>query len=426
MNEVVSADTFTLPELAKRINEEHALAEQDAQACLAHAQSSLLHAKNAGDALILAKVQVGHGKFLAWIEANCTFSSRQAQRYMRVASRWNELEANATRVSHLSCRGALELLNQAEKEFTCPVCKETLDRELWHCPVCDKHLLPAVDACPECDTPRPAEPAPAKDTAATAGSEPAERSLLERLLPAPLAFFLSRGVITQEHVRLLVGIKDLYGAELPRDMTPWLRREFPDRPAVEFFLVYLRMEDHPLLWFARPPHVGEWNPLVAEACKVFIADARRRDGQLPWWEVAAFWWASQVVLAKPELELLGRLIRAWQERLDGALNWWQMYGDGGEFEGEEGVDDSRRQLHHGYRSELRHAGLLDRVHELMDLSTRRGRKVFLRATGRHYWPLPTAVLQRRAQAQSEGRDPDEEFPINDEEEEPEEDEEAVA
>src|SRR5262249_23056752 len=73
--------------------------------------------------LLLAKVQVGHGKWLAWLRDNCTFSERQARRYIQVACRWAELEANRPRVADLSLRGALELLNQAEKEFVCPVCR---------------------------------------------------------------------------------------------------------------------------------------------------------------------------------------------------------------------------------------------------------------------------------------------------------------
>ena len=65
----------------------------------------------AGDALIAAKKAIGHGHWLSWLEIECDLSSRQAERYMAVARGDRAtLEANSTRVSNLSLRGALKLL----------------------------------------------------------------------------------------------------------------------------------------------------------------------------------------------------------------------------------------------------------------------------------------------------------------------------
>jgi hypothetical protein len=57
-----------------------------------------------------AKSKVGHRRWIAWLEANVTFTPRAAQGYMRVAREWGRLEAKAKHVSHLTYREALAVL----------------------------------------------------------------------------------------------------------------------------------------------------------------------------------------------------------------------------------------------------------------------------------------------------------------------------
>jgi hypothetical protein len=64
--------------LAAEIEAEHA-ATQEA------AQSALEHAVRCGELLIQAKAQVGHGDWLPWLEANCSFRPRTARAYMQLA-----------------------------------------------------------------------------------------------------------------------------------------------------------------------------------------------------------------------------------------------------------------------------------------------------------------------------------------------------
>ena len=50
-----------------------------------HATSAIGYAKTAGELLLKVKQKLPHGAFGAWLEANCSVSERQAQRYMSVA-----------------------------------------------------------------------------------------------------------------------------------------------------------------------------------------------------------------------------------------------------------------------------------------------------------------------------------------------------
>ena len=99
-----SEDNGPLATLAASINEEHRLV-------VTTVRSGLEHARRAGDLLAEAKEQVPHGEWLPWLAANCAVSERQAQNYMRIASRWDVLK-NETRCGfgELSLRAALAIL----------------------------------------------------------------------------------------------------------------------------------------------------------------------------------------------------------------------------------------------------------------------------------------------------------------------------
>jgi hypothetical protein len=98
-----------LAQLAEQINAEHQLA-------LTSARTALGHARSAGSLLIQAKEQCGHGHWLPWLEANVKFSERTAQAYMRVAKRWQELEAKAQATADLTIEDGLKLLAKPAEE----------------------------------------------------------------------------------------------------------------------------------------------------------------------------------------------------------------------------------------------------------------------------------------------------------------------
>ena len=90
-----------LDDLAYRINDEHGQVE-------AAFGQAVDHALKVGELLHEAKSAVLHGEWLPWLEANCRFSKRTAQTYMRLANELPKLEPEkAQRVAHLPFRQAI-------------------------------------------------------------------------------------------------------------------------------------------------------------------------------------------------------------------------------------------------------------------------------------------------------------------------------
>ncbi len=107
---VAVADAATLAQLAQAINEAHARAEEGVR-------MGAERARNVGALLLRARSVIAHGNWLAWLEgkdatgkSNVSVSPREAQRYMRIAKRWEELRANASRMTHLSLTDGLRIL----------------------------------------------------------------------------------------------------------------------------------------------------------------------------------------------------------------------------------------------------------------------------------------------------------------------------
>jgi hypothetical protein len=90
-----------LPILAAEIMREHAEVRRAAQ-------MSVEHAIKAGEALIEAKGQLKHGKWLPWLRDNCEMSARTAQLYMQLAKHKDQIRNS---VADLGLRDALELLD---------------------------------------------------------------------------------------------------------------------------------------------------------------------------------------------------------------------------------------------------------------------------------------------------------------------------
>lgn len=54
-------------------------------------RQGLEHFRAAGEALIRAKAECGHGNWLPWLEASVSFSNQRASEYMRLAAGWGKL-----------------------------------------------------------------------------------------------------------------------------------------------------------------------------------------------------------------------------------------------------------------------------------------------------------------------------------------------
>lgn len=95
-----------LGELANLANKFHAEVENTAQ-------SMLIAAWNAGQALLIAKSQLAHGEWLPWLEECFDGSDRTARDYMAIASNWQRAaDLDAT----TSIRGALEAMREEIRE----------------------------------------------------------------------------------------------------------------------------------------------------------------------------------------------------------------------------------------------------------------------------------------------------------------------
>jgi hypothetical protein len=103
-----------LAELAAQINAEHLAGE-------AAFRKGLEHFRAAGEALIKAKEQCGHGQFKAWVEKNVKASYRTAANYMRIAREWEKCATAA----HL--RDALRLLTEDDHQQENAVAHQLLD-----------------------------------------------------------------------------------------------------------------------------------------------------------------------------------------------------------------------------------------------------------------------------------------------------------
>ena len=78
MELMTTEKTGNLTTWAADINAAHADAVK-------HATSAIGYAKTAGELLLKVKQKLPHGEFGSWLEANCSVSERQAQRYMSAA-----------------------------------------------------------------------------------------------------------------------------------------------------------------------------------------------------------------------------------------------------------------------------------------------------------------------------------------------------
>ncbi len=102
---LVKHDGAALQTLAAQINDAH-------DAALASVRTAVGHACRAGDLLLVAKRQVGHGAWLPWLRQHCTeVSPRTAQKYMQLARELPQLTAKAPRVADLSLREAVHLVS---------------------------------------------------------------------------------------------------------------------------------------------------------------------------------------------------------------------------------------------------------------------------------------------------------------------------
>jgi hypothetical protein len=169
-----------------------------------------------------------------------------------------------------------------------------------------------------------------------------------------------------------LGLRDVYGRDLPARLMPdsphGLSATVKVPPDADAWLYVARIEETPVAWLTRPPF-SKRHPcpsVVMEGCRVHLDDLDRRGHQVPQWEVAASWWASQVAMLPdpaPHADSVGWLaaqLAGWRERYEYALRWWSLWGRSDPrklFPG----DDQWHAMWRGYRTDLRYSASLGRA-----------------------------------------------------------------
>jgi hypothetical protein len=87
------------------------------------AESAVRYAMRCGELLLAKKAELGHGEFLPWVEANCEFTVRHAQRYMAASGK------SDTRVAFSSLRELLADGKHANSHRT-----ECTGNQEWYTP----------------------------------------------------------------------------------------------------------------------------------------------------------------------------------------------------------------------------------------------------------------------------------------------------
>ena len=115
-----STNNETKPELdalAKQIDASHKKARKAEW-------SGLPDVRKTGQLLQKVKAQLKHGKWEPWVEKNCAFTIREAQRYMFVAKHYKAIQASKTKKKKLSLRECIASLAEKKgkgKKVTEPV-----------------------------------------------------------------------------------------------------------------------------------------------------------------------------------------------------------------------------------------------------------------------------------------------------------------
>jgi hypothetical protein len=130
---VVSAPAL---QMAERIEAAH-------QAAIGAARTAIEHAIECGKLLLEAKAQIGHGGWLAWVDANLSFGHRQAQKYTRLAE-FSTKVPNANSNSHLTIDGALAAIAEPAQKPSRPKAKPLNPKEQEKKPVNRPDLVGAV------------------------------------------------------------------------------------------------------------------------------------------------------------------------------------------------------------------------------------------------------------------------------------------
>jgi hypothetical protein len=324
-------EVVDLHALAAEINAAHQAGEEAAR-------RGLEQFRRAGEALLKAKKQCGHGNWTKWLQQNVHCSARTATRYMQFARSDGSEEAwAATRPVQEQPKSETvsDLPTDGKPSRTDP-----------RLSVIRQHFKGETEA-------DDAEDAKITDT------------------PPAIALLAEAGFLDRESVTLLLGIRNDYGDEvverIPKNWNPaWVDA----RPGNTWItLDALRPLDYPPLRHSTWEDDSPAGKAITSALKNWLQQVGMRDYGTPAWERTANWLACRVAALKLTAGQVALIDRIWREGFRSALAWFVTDGFKGDeakmnaaYEAEE---ETLRQTYGqwrdyrlGYKSDLLHTGVL--------------------------------------------------------------------
>jgi hypothetical protein len=372
-----------LPEAVKRSVCEHAEAIRE------HMCRGLEQVWHVGARLLCVKELI-QGRFHAWLEEQ-GIEERSARNWMSLASNFpaeiiSALPVTPTaayRLAHVA--GAREeaiQMARAGQKVTIAVAERLLQKYRGEV----RALTDGSDDKPE-----------GLPISAGAASVP--------FAPPPkwLECLLKSNAIGMAHVEQLLGLVDVFGADLTASFVCGVREDDHKPgtgaapltpPDAQSFVYACSVESMPPV-LARQNLAGDPPGPVVEAANEFLRKLDESEGHTPQWEVAAFWWACQVVLARLTPDELAAEIRDWQVRFEDAVTYWTLHGGTAP---DPEWDKASKGVWCAYQDDLWQAGVLGEDESLtLDRSCQV--RAVRRSLGRgRYW-LPSPFLWKCVDAE---------------------------
>ncbi len=158
-------------------------------------------------------------------------------------------------------------------------------------------------------------------------------------LPEFLTYFLEEGLLSENHMRQLMTIKNIFPKGLKRDFNKNIGAiVIKNKEDATFCIHQLRLRERSAFFRA--------NEEMIRPCNLFIKYVSKHNCQIEQWKVAALWYAFFTVKFKLTVVELATVINLWNESFYDAVG--MFYG---------GVTD--KKLYYGYWGDVEHAGCFD-------------------------------------------------------------------
>ncbi len=170
-------------------------------------------------------------------------------------------------------------------------------------------------------------------------------------LPEFLTYYVDKNLITENHIRQIMKLKDIYPPGLKREMAKGLRPEsVKGEEEASLLLTQLRPEGKVILLKAQQAQV--------EALKLFADYVLKHNYKVDQWYVAGLWWASMAAIIPLNVADLTTGIKAWQERYYDAINMFHLY-----YKKLDNIRPEQQQEYWGFWEDLKHSGSLTLDHK---------------------------------------------------------------